>query len=352
MLSNLKVIDISTVLAGPSVGMFFAELGSDVIKIEHPTHKDITRSWKGVGEERDSSISSYFSSVNYLKKYITLDLVRQEDLVIFLDLIKDADILLSNFKSTDYAKFGIESNVLKSINPRLIHGRVSGFGSDSDRVAYDLILQAESGFMSINGLSGTGPIKMPVALIDVLTAHQLKEGILLALLEREKTGVGSDVHASLYKTAVCSLVNQASSYLMTRKIPQRIGSLHPSIAPYGEIFDTKDGELVTFAIGSDIQFEKLLKKLELDLYIGDVRFFSNQQRVLHRIELAEILKPAIELFTVKELLNWSLKNHIPCGHIKNIGEVFQNEVAQSLVRTEKIDGIETKRVTSISFEIT
>ena len=350
MLSHLKIVDISTVLAGPSVGMFFAELGADVIKIEHPTHKDVTRTWKGTGENTDT-ISAYFSSVNYKKKYISLDLLNLKDVTTFLELIKEADILLSNFKASDYSKFGIESERLHSINPRLIHGRVSGFGSDSDRVAYDLILQAESGFMSMNGLSTTDPIKMPVALIDVLTAHQLKEGILLALLAREKSGIGKDVHVSLYKTAVCSLVNQASSYLMTNKIPQRIGSLHPSIAPYGEIFTTVDGQQITFAIGSDNQFRKLLQKLNLLQYLNDTRFISNQARVTHRDALAKLLEPGVKQFTVAELLEWALINHIPCGHIKNLEEVFNDKTALDLVREEVIEGQVTKRVTSISFDI-
>jgi crotonobetainyl-CoA:carnitine CoA-transferase CaiB-like acyl-CoA transferase len=351
MFTQLKVIDISTVLAGPSVGMFFAELGAEVIKIEHPNHPDVTRSWKGSEELGNSTISSYFSSVNYKKKYISLDLNSEYDKISFFELLKNADILISNFKSSDYVKFGLECKVLKSLNPKLIHGRISGFGSNSDRVAYDLILQAESGFMSINGLNETDPIKMPVALIDVLTAHQLKEGLLIALLEREKTNIGRDIHVSLYKTAVCSLVNQASSYLMTNRIPNRIGSLHPSIAPYGEIFKTKEGELITFAIGSNLQFEKLIRKLGLIKLINNPLFLTNQLRVINRSELANLIQQSVELLSVKELLNWSLDNHIPCGHIKNIKEVFQNQSAQDLIRTEVIDGIQTKRVTSISFEI-
>jgi crotonobetainyl-CoA:carnitine CoA-transferase CaiB-like acyl-CoA transferase len=320
------------------------------LKIEHPTHKDVTRTWKGE-YEKTTNISAYFSSVNYKKKYTSLDLLNSNDLATFLDLIKDADILLSNFKSSDYSKFGIESERLKAINPRLIHGRVSGFGSNSDRVAYDLILQAESGFMSINGLRTTDPIKMPVALIDVLTAHQLKEGLLLSLLAREKSGIGKDVHVSLYKTAVCSLVNQAASYLMTNKIPQRIGSLHPSIAPYGEIFTTKEGERVTFAIGSDNQFVKLLQKLDLVEYLEDPRFKTNQTRVVNREALAKLLQPGVEKLTINELLDWALIYFIPCGHIKNIQEVFNEKTAQELIREEIIVGESTRRVTSISFEI-
>jgi crotonobetainyl-CoA:carnitine CoA-transferase CaiB-like acyl-CoA transferase len=352
MLSNLKVIDLSTVLAGPSVGMFFAELGAEVIKIEHPIHRDVTRSWKSGNEDINASISSYFSSVNYKKKYQNLDLTNASDYAILIDLLKDADILLSNFKSSDYLKFNLTEEQLKFHNPTLIHGRVSGFGSNSDRVAYDLILQAESGFMSMNGLNNSEPIKMPVALIDVLTAHQLKEGILLALLDRKETGIGKNVHVSLYKTAVSSLVNQASNYLMTGKIPKRIGSLHPSIAPYGELFTCIDGESITFAIGSDIQFKKLLKKLSLDTYCSDQRFSSNQNRVTNRTELFDLLNLKIKEFTSTELLEWSLLNHIPCGHIKNMKEVFEQQLAQELIRSEEIDGMETKRVSSISFEIT
>ena len=352
MLSNLKVIDISTVLAGPSVGMFLAELGAQVIKIEHPTNKDVTRSWKNGSEAPDSSISSYFSSVNYLKEYISLDLNQDKDKITFFEMIKSADILLSNFKSSDYEKFGLTKDILYTHNPRLIHGRVSGFGENSDRVAYDLILQAESGFMSINGLSDTDPIKMPVALIDVLTAHQLKEGILLALLERNKTNKGKNVHVSLYKTAVCSLVNQASSFLMNGIVPKRIGSLHPSIAPYGEIFETLDNQQVTFAIGSNLQFNKLVQKLQLSDLSEDIRFNSNQARVKNRFVLAEIIQLRVKLLKVNELVEWSLENYVPCGHIKNIGEVFEEEEAKQLIRNEVIEGYSTSRTTSIAFEFT
>lgn len=351
MLSGLKVIDCSTVLAGPSVGTFFAELGAQVIKIENTKLPDVTRSWKVAKENPDSSISSYFASVNYAKNYLRLDLGMSDDKEKFLSLISEADIFLSNFKSSDYSKFGIEPNVLSSVNPRLIHGRISGYGKDSDRVAYDLILQAETGFMSMNGTSESGPVKMPVALIDVLAAHQLKEGILLALLERTTTGKGKEVCVSLYQSAICSLVNQASNYLMNDIIPQRIGSLHPSIAPYGEIFETLDQALITFAIGSDQQFQKLIAKLELPQILADNRFKNNQLRVQHRTELYESMAPAVKEFLVNEMLQWSEENHIPCGKIKDLREVFNEEEARNLIREENIEGHETKRVTSIAFNV-
>ncbi len=349
ILSDLKVIDISTVLAGPSVGMFLAELGAEVIKIEHPINKDVTRSWK-TSTESLSTISSYFSSINYKKKYITLDLSNNTDYTCFLDLIKQSDILISNFKRGDYKKFNITNELINSINPRLIHGRITGYGTDSDRVAYDLILQAETGFMSINGTEVSGPIKMPVALIDVLAAHHLKEGILLALYERLGTGRGKNVTVSLYQAAVSSLVNQASSFLMNKDIPKRIGSLHPSIAPYGEIFITKDKRYITFAIGSDQQFIKLMNLLDLKELINDQRFKSNQDRVKNREILFDVMNSKINNLISLEIETFSIKNNIPCGIIKTLDEVFTNQLAKELVKEEFIENNETKRVSSIAFK--
>lgn len=350
MISSLKVIDASSVLAGPSVGMFFAELGAQVIKIEHPVHADVTRSWKLPSEDKNSSVSSYFSSINFGKTYQKLDLKSSTDHAHFLELVKTADILLTNFKKGDDIKFGIQDEQLKSINPRLIHGKISGFGIDSDRVAYDLILQAESGFMDMNGTQESGPVKMPVALIDVLAAHQLKEGILVALLERVQTGLGKTVHVSLYDAAVCSLVNQASAYLMCGKVPERLGSLHPTIAPYGEIFTTLDGDLITFAIGSDTHFMKLSHFLGLESLPEDEKYTTNQLRVINRKELFEVLQDQIRNMNSDSILHWMHQHFVPCGKIRNLREVFSDERAKSFIRTEIIDGQETKRISSIAFE--
>lgn len=348
MLSDLVVIDASTVLAGPSVGTFFAELGARVIKIENPLIPDVTRSWKLPSEDKRSSISAYFSSVNYRKEYVSLNL--KENRAEFLELIEKADILISNFKAGDEEKFGISDDVLRKINPKLICGKINGFGSKSDRVAYDLILQAETGFMSMNGTPESGPVKMPVAMIDVLAAHHLKEGLLLALLKRSKTNRGTTVTVSLYDAAVCSLVNQASNYLMSGQIPQRIGSLHPNIAPYGEIFRTKDSDLITFAIGSDAHFRKLCDFLGCPELISDERFSQNQGRVIHRKELFQLLEEKIQLLETKEILDQMLQDKVPVGKINDLNDVFNEESANELIRDEKIDGVETKRVTSIAFK--
>ena len=350
-ISNLKVLDLSTVLAGPSVGMFFAELGASVVKIEHPSIPDVTRSWKLACEEKDSPVSAYFSSVNYGKTYLSLNLTHEEDHAQFLELVKDADILLTNFKLGDDRKLGLESKSLLKINPRLIIGKISGFGDQSDRVAYDLILQAETGFMSMNGTKDSGPIKMPVALIDVLAGHQLKEGILLALMERQLTGKGREVSVSLYDAAICSLANQASNYLMTGHVAQRIGSLHPNIAPYGELFKTKDGATLTFAIGSDNHFEKFTTELGVPELATDARFVHNQQRLENREILFALLETLIYQFDSEQLLaNLHLK-HVPCAKVKALDEVFQAEEAKALVLSEDIEGKATKRVRTTAFKL-
>jgi len=350
MLNDLKIIDASSVLAGPSVATFFAELGAEVTKIEHPKNADVTRSWKLPSEDESSEISAYFSSINYKKNYKKLDLKQVDDRNTFLQLIETADVLITNFKKGDATKFGIEDEILFQINPRLIHGKINGYGTESDRVAYDLILQAESGFMSMNGTPASGPVKMPVALIDVLAAHHLKEGILLALYEREKSGKGKVVSISLYDAALSSLVNQASNYLMAGKIPQRIGSLHPNIAPYGEIFETKDKAPITFAIGSDAHFQKLCIELGLNKLPNSAEFSNNQNRVKNREELAKIIGEKVKLLDAKPLLDKLNTLNVPAGKIKTLDEVFEASEAQQLVRTETINNIETKRVTSVIFK--
>ncbi|MBU3659235.1 MAG: CoA transferase [Flavobacteriales bacterium] len=349
-ISKLKIIDLSTVLAGPSVGTFFAELGAQVLKIENAAIPDVTRSWKLPSEDQNSNVSAYFSSVNYRKEFLQLNLKSEVDYLQFIDLVKDADILISNFKFGDEAKLKLTDEDLRSVNKNLIIGKINGFGAESDRVAYDLILQAESGFMSMNGTPESGPVKMPVAFIDVLAAHQLKEGLLLALLERQINCKAKTIEVSLYDAAICSLVNQASNYLMAKKIPQRIGSLHPNIAPYGEIFETKDQQLITFAIGSAIHFEKLCTFLELENLVSDERFSTNQNRVINRQVLFELLQARIVEFNADEILNNMLQQHVPAGKIKNLEAVFSENTALDLVRSELIEGTATQRLTSIAFK--
>ena len=251
---NLKVVELASVLAGPSVGMFFAELGCDVKKVEHPSG-DMTRKWKLPKENKEANISGYYCSVNWGKEVHFSNLKNKKDNQKVREWISEADILISNFKYGDADKFNLSYASLREDNPRLIYAHLSGYGSDTARAAFDVIIQAESGFMHMNGQSDGPPTKMPVALMDVLAAHQMKEGILCALLEREKTGKGGLIEASLIDSGIASLANQATNYLMGDSIPSRKGSIHPNIAPYGEYFECKDGKLMVLAIGTDKQFQ-------------------------------------------------------------------------------------------------
>jgi crotonobetainyl-CoA:carnitine CoA-transferase CaiB-like acyl-CoA transferase len=352
MLNNLKVVELASVLAGPDVGMFFSELGAEVIKVENKLlNGDVTRRWKSSSEDKDTNISAYFASVNYNKKHLFLDLTDKTDKQQVYDIIANSDIVITNFKPGDDIKLGMDYLTLKNKNSTLIYGVINGYGSDSKRVAYDLILQAETGFMSINGTPDSGPIKMPVALIDILAAHQLKEGLLLALLKKEKTKKGSLVEVSLYDTALASLKNQATNWLMNNYIPQPLGSLHPNIAPYGETFKTKDGKLLVLAIGTNKHFKILLTIIGANKILENSNYESNQQRVTNRILLATELRPFFELKTEKELMIPFLNQNIPVGVIKNIDEVFEENSAKKLVLDEKIEGFDTKRVKTAVFKI-
>jgi crotonobetainyl-CoA:carnitine CoA-transferase CaiB-like acyl-CoA transferase len=351
MIAGLKVIELATVLAGPHVGMFFAELGAEVIKVENPKNPDVTRSWKLPLEPVDSPISAYFCAVNYKKQYIKLDLKSPEGYQAVLELLRTADVVLMNFKFGDQRKLKLTDEFLLQLNPKLIIGKISGFGEESDRVAYDLILQAETGYMSMTGERDGQPVKMPVALIDVLAAHHLKEGILVALLERMSTNRGRIVTVSLYDAAVSSLVNQASNYLMKRHVPLKMGSLHPNIAPYGEIFKTKDDKMVTFAIGSQLHFEHLVKCIGAHHLSKDKRFLNNQLRVENRNLLQVELQAFLSNYFVQDLLEDMHALHIPCAEIKNLKQLFKEAEAQQLVRSEKLHDKITKRVTSIAFKL-
>jgi crotonobetainyl-CoA:carnitine CoA-transferase CaiB-like acyl-CoA transferase len=225
MLKHLTVIELASVLAGPAVGMFLAELGAKVIKIENPDGGDVTRQWKLPSEDGQSEVSAYFSSVNYGKQYQSINLKTTEGKQAVLNLMATADIVLTNFKSGDDIKLGLDYETLNALNPKLIYACITGFGPNDSRTAFDVVLQAEAGLMYMNGAPESGPIKWPVAVIDLMAAHQLKEGILLALLQRERHGLGAKVSVSLYDAAIASLANQATNWLMAGHIPQRLGSL-------------------------------------------------------------------------------------------------------------------------------
>ncbi|MFM9057257.1 MAG: CaiB/BaiF CoA transferase family protein, partial [Bacteroidota bacterium] len=260
-LEGLRVVELAGVLAGPAVGMFFAELGAEVIKVENKrSGGDVTRTWKTPAENPADKDSAYYHAVNWGKQIELRDLNDSADLDVVLKMISSADILLVNFKAGDAERYGLDVSTLRNRFPQLIIGQITGF-SDESRVAFDAVLQAESGLMSLNGAREQGPLKLPVAFIDLFAAHQLKEGLLLALLKRSKSGEGAHVKVSLFDSAISSLANQASVYLNTGIASGRTGSLHPSIAPYGETFACADGHYILIACGSDAQFLALCTTL-------------------------------------------------------------------------------------------
>lgn len=329
---DLKVVELASVLAGPSVGLFFAELGAEVIKIENKkTGGDVTRSWKLPEEDKNSKTSAYFLSVNFFKKHLFLDLKSEKDHAICVSHIRSADIVIANYKKGDDKKLKLDYARIKKINPKIIYASIIGFSEEDERVAYDLILQAESGFMSMNGTVESGPLKMPVALIDILAAHHCKEAVLLALLERNRTGKGCHIVISLFDAAVSSLANQAANWLIAKHLPKRTGSLHPNIAPYGEIFKTKDGHTVTFAIGSDKQFTDLCKILSLEKLAHLQGYATNQARVTNRKKLFSLLSKEVQRNTFSFLQKKCIARQVPFAKVRDLKEVFELPLAKKLL---------------------
>jgi crotonobetainyl-CoA:carnitine CoA-transferase CaiB-like acyl-CoA transferase len=328
---GLKVLELASVLAGPAVGQFFAELGADVIKVENiKTGGDVTRSWKVAGEKTDDR-SAYFCSVNWGKRSIALDLTRHEHQKTVHQLAGRADILIASYKPGDAEKLGVDYRTISRLNPKLIYGQVTGYGSNNPKVGYDAIIQAEAGFMFMSGQPGGPSLKMPVALIDVLAGHHLKEGLLLAMLELSRTGVGKLVEVSLIQVAVASLVNQATNWLVANKLPRKHGSAHPNIAPYGDVFQTADGKELLLAVGNDRQFGDLCRILGLAHLVKDKRFETNTARVENRAELNVLLREKIGGRQADEIVSELDGLKVPGGLIRNMQQVFETEEARSLL---------------------
>ncbi len=350
---DLTVIELASVLAGPAVGMFFAELGAKVIKIENSrSGGDVTRSWKLPEEDPAAPHSAYWCSVNWGKEVHFADLQSAEGQQFVRSLVQTADVVISNFRPASAKKMGMDYAALRSLRPSLIYAQISGFGEDDETPAYDIVLQAEAGFLHITGEPGRESVRMPVALIDLLAAHQLKEGILLALLQKAATGKGSLVKTSLLESAVASLANQATNWLMAGHLPQRMGTAHPNIAPYGEIFYGNDGKALVLAVGSDQQFRALCESLGMAELASDRRFLTNSARVKNRRALSRLLKPAFGRFSRQEWMEIFRKNSIPAGSIRNMEEVFELPLAKAMWLDDQLaDGAVGRRVRSVAFKI-
>lgn len=349
MFENLKILELSNVLAGPAVGMFFAELGAKVIKVENQISEgDITRKWRLPSEKKDS-ISAYFSSVNYNKEYLLMDYNDPIQRKSLLKLIKNSDIVITNFKDGDAEKFSLSFEDCKKINPSIIYAHIGGFASESERVAFDVILQAETGYISMTG-NKNNYAKMPVALIDVLAAHQIKEGLLVALLKQKHNKQAIKVSTTLEESAIASLMNQSSNYLMANHEPLPMGTLHPNIAPYGDTVKTKDHSILILAIGTDKQFHKFCKIIDLEDNIVN-EFKHNQQRLKNRTKLMQLINEKTELINSNKLLKKCKENYIPIGKIKRISEVLNSSLANEMTLEEKINNQTTKRIKTVAFKL-
>lgn len=350
MMKDIRVLELASVLAAPAVGQFFAELGASVIKIENSrTGGDVTRTWRSAGEATDDR-SAYFCSVNWGKRSVAVDLTAPEGREIVYQLVRTADIVITSYKPGDAEKLGMDYKTLSSLQPGLIYGKVTGYGPANPRVGYDAVIQAESGFMFMNGEMGGASLKMPVALMDILAAHHLKEGLLLALLQREKTGKGCEVEVSLIQAAIASLANQATNWLVAGKLPQKQGSSHPNIAPYGDVFITADKKEILLAVGSDRQFADLCCVLEAGDLASDPAFSTNEKRVVNRDRLNARLRGIIAGQTAPGLLAALHAANVPAGIIRNVKEVFEMPEAQELLlRSGQLAGVRNFVAWSPSF---
>jgi len=349
---NLKIIELSSVLAGPLCGSFFAELGAQVIKVENKTTDgDVTRTWKVPGENPYSPFGSYYAAANYGKTIWTLNLNDATDYQKLKQAISEADVVISNYKPATAKKYQLTYQNIKQYKTNVIYAQLFGFEETDNRGAYDAVLQAEAGFMFMNGTAETMPVKIPFAIVDVLSNHQMREAILIALLQKAQTGKGAWLKISMLKAAVSALINQASNYLMNGNIPQKIGSAHPSIAPYGDTFSTKDNQHIVLAVGTDRQFTALCNLLQIPQVAQDVQFNTNPNRILNRNKLIDILHQKIITFNAKALMKDLSKNQVPAGLIKNMQQVFEHPIAQSMVKESLIEDTLTKRVSTVAFEI-
>lgn len=328
LLNGIRVVEFATVLAGPAVGQFLAELGATVIKIEPPSG-DATRRWclpseaQHQQEEDNQPASAYFNCVNWGKYTVSLNLNAEQDRCVFTDLIAEADILLTNLLPHSLEKLQLRYQDLAEDYPRLIYGQISGYGPTADTAGYDAVIQAEAGLMSLNGEPTGLPTKVPIPLMDLLAAEHLRSGVLAALFHRSRTGQGTYVHSSLLKAGISALLNMGSSFLKTGQQPRRLGSDHPQIAPYGHVFRTAGNELLLLAVGTDGQFRRLCDVLGQPQLATETRFATNAERVSNRDALNALLQEHIQKMELKPLLSELRKCKIPAGAIHGLQEVAE-----------------------------
>ena len=337
-LSHLRVLDLSRVLAGPWAGQILADLGAEVIKVERPGVGDDTRHWgppfasNAAGESTGEA--AYYLSANRNKQSLTVDFTQAEGQRIVRELAAKADILIENFKVGGLAAYGLDYAALKDLNPKLIYCSITGFGQDgpyAKRAGYDFMIQGLGGLMSLTGRAegeeGAGPVKVGVALTDILTGLYSTAAILAALASREQTGAGQHIDMALLDVQVACLANQAMNYLTTGTAPKRLGNAHPNIVPYQD-FPTADGDFI-LTVGNDSQFRKFCEVAGLTALADDPRFSSNKARVAHRGELIPLIRQATVFKTTAEWIDALERAGVPCGPINDLAQVFADPQVQA-----------------------
>ena len=324
-LAGLKVVELARILAGPWAGQTLADMGADVIKVESPSGDD-TRTWGPPFIERDGDRSAaYFHCCNRGKKSVCIDFRTVEGQAQVRKLIADADVLIENFKVGGLAKYGLDYESLKEINPRLIYCSVTGFGLDgpyAHRAGYDYIIQGMSGLMSITGEPTGQPQKVGVAITDIFTGVYAATAILAALHQRHTTGVGQQIDMALFDVATSITANQAMNYLATGTAPNRMGNAHPNIVPY-QVFDCADGFII-IAVGNDGQFSKFCNLLGQPQLASNPDYQTNADRLQNRTTLTEILDGLTKGWTKSDLLAACEERGVPAGPINDLGEVFDD----------------------------
>ena len=337
-LSGLRVLDLSRVLAGPWAGQMLADLGADVVKVERPGAGDDTRAWGPPylrdADGRDTSEAAYFLSANRNKRSITIDFTQPEGQQQVRDLVQRADVLIENFKVGGLAAYGLDYQSLQALNPRLIYCSVTGFGQHgpyAKRAGYDFMIQAMGGLMSITGKAdgeeGAGPVKVGVALTDILTGLYASNAILAALAERERSGQGQYIDLALLDVQIACLGNQALNYLTTGVPPKRLGNAHPNIVPYQD-FPTADGDFI-LTVGNDGQFRKFCEVAGHPEWATDPRFASNSARVANRAELIPLIRQVTVFRTTAEWIAALEQAGVPCGPINDLDQVFADPQVQA-----------------------
>ncbi|MDP2411131.1 MAG: CaiB/BaiF CoA-transferase family protein [Pseudolabrys sp.] len=338
-LAGLRVLELARILAGPWAGQMLADLGADVIKVERKGAGDDTRGWGPPfveGADGQHIGAAYFHSANRGKRSIEMDFESDEGKRIVRKLAARSDVLIENFKVGGLAKFGLDYKSMAAECPRLIYCSVTGFGQDgpdAGRAGYDLMAQGIGGLMDLTGMADGPPTRVGVAITDIVTGCYSVIGILAALAQREKTGKGAYVDTALVDTTVGVLANQAMNYLVSGKVPQRIGNSHPNIVPYQE-FPVADGHII-IATGNDNQFVKLCQALGAPELAANPAYKDNVGRLTLRHELVPKLYALTSKMTRAELLGKLEELKVPAGPINNLEQVFDDP--QIIHRGMKLD---------------